>query len=142
MCAPRFAATAQRCAFPLRSEAHRCAVAAKREFNFTAVIVMLRCLPPLMLVLALGAHALCAPESTKPTTRPAEDPALTKQLESIDARAAKVKDFTADFVQEKFTTLLKKPLVSSGQVRVSGPVIRWDTRKPEAAVLYSDGNEV
>ena len=82
-----------------------------------------------------------AADNGKPTTRP-EDPALTKQLEAIDARAAKIKDFTADFRQEKFTALLKKPLVSDGQVRVSGPIIRWDTRKPEPAVLYSDGKEV
>jgi outer membrane lipoprotein-sorting protein len=73
---------------------------------------------------------------------PPEDPALKKQLEDVDARAAKTKDFTADFKQEKFTALLKKPLVSSGVVKVAGPIIRWDTQKPEPAVLYSDGKEV
>jgi outer membrane lipoprotein-sorting protein len=72
----------------------------------------------------------------------AEDPALSKQLEAIDARGAKIKDFTSDFRQEKFTALLKKPLVSSGVVRVAGPVIRWDTKEPENQVLYSDGHEV
>jgi outer membrane lipoprotein-sorting protein len=72
----------------------------------------------------------------------AQDPALNKQLEEIDARGAKIKDFTSDFRQEKFTALLKKPLVSSGVVRVSGPVIRWDTKQPETEVLYSDGKEV
>ena len=77
----------------------------------------------------------------KPSTRP-QDPALKKQLEQIDARALKIKDFTADFRQEKFTALLKKPLVSSGQVRVAGPIIRWDTRQPDPAVLLSDGREV
>jgi outer membrane lipoprotein-sorting protein len=77
------------------------------------------------------------PEPAKP-----EDPALSKQLEEIDARGGKIKDFTSDFRQEKFTALLKKPLVSSGMVRVSGPVIRWDTKEPEAQVLYSDGKEV
>ena len=30
--------------------------------------------------------------------------------------------------------LLKKPLISGGQVRVAGPIIRWDTREPEPAV--------
>ena len=72
----------------------------------------------------------------------AEDEALKKQLDDIDARAAKIKDFTADFRQDKFTALLKKPLVSSGKIRVAGPVIRWDTDKPEPAVLLSDGKEV
>jgi outer membrane lipoprotein-sorting protein len=87
----------------------------------------------LLLVLAGRAFA----EPAKP-----EDPALAKQLEEIDARGGKIKDFTSDFRQEKFTALLKKPLVSAGMVRVSGPVIRWDTKEPEAQVLYGDGKEV
>src|SRR5687767_1533204 len=81
-----------------------------------------------------------AAEDKPPAGR--EDPALAKQLEEIDARAAKIKDFTSDFRQEKFTALLKKPLVSTGRVRVSDTIIRWDTQKPEPAVLFSDGREV
>ena len=96
----------------------------------------------LLLVIVLGAPAFATPNDAAPATRPTEDPALTRQLEAIDARAAKIKDFAADFRQEKSTTLLKKPLVSDGEVRVSGHVIRWDTRNPEPAVLYSDGKEV
>ena len=76
------------------------------------------------------------------TTRAAEDVALKKQLDDIDARAAKIKDFTADFRQDKFTALLKKPLVSGGKIRVAGSMIRWDTEKPDPAVLLSDGKEV
>ena len=86
----------------------------------------------LLVSLSLVGHALAA----------AEDPALSRQLEEIDARGAKIKDFSSDFRQEKFTALLKKPLVSSGLVRVSGQVIRWDTKQPENQVLYSDGHEV
>jgi outer membrane lipoprotein-sorting protein len=78
----------------------------------------------------------------KPDPAKPEDPALARQLEEIDARGGKIKDFTSDFRQEKFTALLKKPLVSAGMVRVSGPVIRWDTKEPEAQVLYGDGKEV
>ncbi len=73
---------------------------------------------------------------------PPEDVALTAELGAVDARAAKIKDFTAEFRQEKFTALLKKPLVSVGSVRVAGPIIRWDTREPEPTVLYSDGREI
>jgi outer membrane lipoprotein-sorting protein len=86
-----------------------------------------------LLSLLLAGHAFAAD---------AKDPTFDKQLEEINARGAKIKDFTSDFRQEKFTALLKKPLVSSGMVRVSGPVIRWDTKEPEAQVLYSDGREV
>ena len=99
----------------------------------------------LRLFIGLSLFTSCiaqAADRDKPAPPPAEDPALKKQLEAIDARAGKIKDFTADFRQEKFTSLLKKPLVSSGTVRVSGTVIRWDTQKPEPAVLYSDGREV
>jgi outer membrane lipoprotein-sorting protein len=84
--------------------------------------------------------SVVAAEDKPPADR--EDPALAKQLEDIDARAAKIKDFTSDFRQEKFTAVLKKPLISTGRVRVSGTVIRWDTQKPEPAVLFSDGREV
>src|SRR5437868_12890448 len=38
--------------------------------------------------------------------------------------------------------MLKKPLVSSGRVRMKGSVVRWDTAAPEPAVLHSDGREI
>jgi outer membrane lipoprotein-sorting protein len=91
------------------------------------------------LMLFVAGQAIAAEKADPPKP---EDRALSKQLEEIDARGGKIKDFTSDFRQEKFTALLKKPLVSSGVVRVAGPVIRWDTKEPEAQVLYSDGKEV
>jgi outer membrane lipoprotein-sorting protein len=68
--------------------------------------------------------------------------ALLARLTEIDSRAARVEDFTAEFEQRRFTALLKKPLVSNGTVRVRGPVVRWDTKSPEPAVLHSDGKEL
>jgi outer membrane lipoprotein-sorting protein len=70
------------------------------------------------------------------------DSALERQLADIDTRAGAVKDLTANFTQRKFTAMLKKPLVSSGQVRALGAVIRWDTKSPEPNVLYTDGKEL
>jgi outer membrane lipoprotein-sorting protein len=95
----------------------------------------------LTIFLAIAFACATSHAADKPTTRP-QDPQLLKQLEDLDARAAKIKDFTAEFTQEKFTALLKKPVVSSGVVRVAGSTIRWDTKKPSPAVLYSDGQEV
>src|SRR4051812_42708886 len=95
-----------------------------------------------VLVLIVVGLAIASAVSATSTDTKADDPALRRQLEEIDARAAKIKDFTADFRQEKFTALLKKPLVSTGLVRVTGPVIRWDTKDPDPAVLFSDGREV
>jgi outer membrane lipoprotein-sorting protein len=63
-------------------------------------------------------------------------------LDDIDRRAGQAQDLTGRFEQQKFTALLKKPLVSSGRVRMKGPVVRWDTEVPEPAVLHSDGREI
>ena len=83
---------------------------------------------------------IAAGPATKPSTAPA-DAALWTRLAEIDARAAKVKSLAANFEQQKFTALLRKPLVSTGRVRVHGAVMRWDTRQPEASVLFIDAHE-
>ena len=71
-----------------------------------------------------------------PTSRPANiDPALWQRMLDIDQRAAAITDLTADFEQQKFTAMLKKPLVSSGQIFVRGSAMLWDMRKPERNVL-------
>lgn len=75
-----------------------------------------------------------------PTTAPS-DSRLWAKLDEIDSRAAKIQSLAADFEQKKFTALLRKPLVSSGRVRVRGSVMRWDTQKPEETVLYIDPRE-
>jgi outer membrane lipoprotein-sorting protein len=89
-----------------------------------------------MLLAAAAAHAE-APPAPK-----AADPATDEQLLDIDRRAGAIQDLTARFEQEKFTPLLKKPLVSSGQIRVKGGVCRWDTKSPEPSVLHADGRQI
>lgn len=76
-----------------------------------------------------------APAATKPQE---EDPALIRRLEEIDARAALITDLTADFEQKRSTPLLRKPLVSSGHIRVRGSMTRWDTVAPGPSVLTID----
>jgi outer membrane lipoprotein-sorting protein len=76
---------------------------------------------------------------TGPATQPAAiDPQLESKLVQIDAAAGGVKDLSARFEQDKFTALLKKPLISTGTVRCAGSVIRWDTEKPQPCTLYAD----
>ena len=70
------------------------------------------------------------------------DAALQHRLDDIDRRAGGVQDLSARFEQQKFTALLKKPLVSAGRVRMKGGSVRWDTESPEPAVLHSDGREI
>jgi outer membrane lipoprotein-sorting protein len=81
---------------------------------------------------------LCAADAPAPR----EDSALLKRLEAVDARTGDVQDLSAHFKQEKFTALLKRPLVSSGTVRVKGTKVRWDTEKPGPAVLYLDATQI
>ena len=74
-----------------------------------------------------------------------DDPAVrvsSERLERLDARVAKIKDLTADFIERKYTTLLKKPLVSSGRIRVRGDIARWDTNKPYKTGMLVGGGEV
>jgi outer membrane lipoprotein-sorting protein len=86
---------------------------------------------------------LAADAPPAPTSRPANiDPAAWQRMLDIDARAAKIDDLTADFEQQKFTAMLKKPLVSSGVVAVRGASMLWDTRKPERSELQIDTKEV
>lgn len=63
------------------------------------------------------------------------EPDFRAQLAAVDARAAAVTDLSAEFEQRKHTPLLRKPLVSSGRVRVAGGTTRWDTQSPSPSVL-------
>lgn len=89
-----------------------------------------------MLVLLLCLASLGAAPATQPV-----DPALWAKLTEIDARAGKVKSLSANFDQQKFTAILRKPLESSGTIRINGSVMRWDTKQPEPSVLLIDGKE-
>jgi outer membrane lipoprotein-sorting protein len=99
---------------------------------------MRRHLPFIFVLLALSLASVRAADAPAPK----EDPGLIKRLEAIDARAGDVQDLFAHFKQEKFTALLKRPLVSSGTVRVKGTKVRWDTEKPEPVVLYMDAAQL
>ena len=90
---------------------------------------MLRAIVITSLLCLLGAEAA-------PTSRPAAiDPAMWQRMLAIDAKAAAIKDLTADFEQQKFTAMLKKPLVTTGRIYVRGSEMLWNTRKPEPTQL-------
>lgn len=82
-----------------------------------------------------------APASA-PATQPAIDPALWARMTAIDARAAHLTTLSADFVQQKYTALLRKPLMSRGQLRVAGSTMRWDTQQPQPSVLLITEKQV
>ena len=89
----------------------------------------------IVLALALLADA--------PTSRPANvDPATWQRMLDIDRRAGQITDLVADFEQQKFTAMLKRPLVSSGRVYVRGSAMLWNTQKPEPTQLQITDKEV
>lgn len=72
----------------------------------------------------------------------AEDAALRKRLDAISQRSDGVRDLTADFTEEKFTVLLKKPMISKGRVRAIGSRTRWDTKSPHPSTMFTNETEV
>jgi outer membrane lipoprotein-sorting protein len=63
-------------------------------------------------------------------------------LERLDRRASEVNDLTASFEEYKYTTLMKEPLVTKGEVRMLGERSRWDTYTPTQMVMTVDPREV
>jgi outer membrane lipoprotein-sorting protein len=91
--------------------------------------------------LVIGLSFLLAPAHAEPgaTDRPAGvDEKLWKILVEVDARGAQVKDLKADFTQQKFTPLLKKPLTSTGTILIKGSASLWTTVHPEPTVMRID----
>jgi outer membrane lipoprotein-sorting protein len=76
------------------------------------------------------------------TSAPTIEPKLLEQLVEIDKRASAVSDLSADFTQRKITPLLRKPLVSSGTLRIKGSAMFWDTKQPEPTRMRIDEKEV
>lgn len=108
----------------------------------TAIRLGLKILP---FIMAWSISAIAHSQSlTQPATTQADaiDPILWERLKEIDRRAGRIKDLSATFEQQKFTALLKKPLVSSGRVRVAGSTMRWDTAKPDPTIMVIDEREM
>lgn len=87
--------------------------------------------------------ASIAQADSPPTSQPAAtNPTLWARLVKIDQIGAKANDLTADFEQQKFTPLLRKPLISTGTIRVKGTAMVWDTAKPEPTAMRIDQKEI
>jgi outer membrane lipoprotein-sorting protein len=71
--------------------------------------------------------------TTAPSSQPSDD--FAQRLEAIDRLAAQHQAITADFVQEKQSPLLRKPLVSRGTVRAKGGLALWKTTDPEPSEM-------
>ena len=89
------------------------------------------------MAITLAVASAAASPASQPATGPT-DSGLWAKLRDVDARAAHVRTLAANFEQQKYTPLLRKPLVSQGRVRISGPLMRWDTQQPQPSVLLID----
>jgi len=87
--------------------------------------------PAVVMVLVFGLISTAFAESTSPE--------LASKLEGLAKRGEKVKDISADFTQKKFSPLLKKPMLSSGKLRGTGHLLRWDTIRPHKSMAMLDG---
>jgi outer membrane lipoprotein-sorting protein len=92
--------------------------------------------------LAVSSLLLMAGQTSAPTRPAGVDEALWRRMVEVNRKSEGVTDLVADFEQQKFTAMLRKPLVSSGRVKVRGPVMRWETAKPEPTVLRIGPGEV
>lgn len=97
-----------------------------------------------MVLIACGTGAAIVRAEPAPATQPSEaiEPKLLNELIALDQRIGAIQSLRARFVQSKFTPLLRKPLVSSGMVRVKGPLMRWDTDRPEQSVIATGQGEL
>jgi outer membrane lipoprotein-sorting protein len=90
-----------------------------------------------------AAVANSAVPSTLPTTAPSGlDAAMWERMKLIDHAAAQIADLTADFEQQKQTTLLKNPIVSIGSVWSRRSEMLWNTRAPEPTIMHVDENQI
>ena len=100
-----------------------------------------------LLPLLISALLALQPAQPKPDAPAATAPApksddLSARLDALDKKIAAIKDLSADFEQQKKTALLKKPLTSSGTIKLKGDKTRWDTTKPHPTVMTIDAKEV
>ncbi len=86
--------------------------------------------------------AILAPTSqpmSQSTSQPTSQPsAFEQKLAAIDQHSATIHDLTADFVQEKHSPLLRKPLISRGTVRAKEGATLWQTIQPDEQYMSID----
>jgi outer membrane lipoprotein-sorting protein len=70
------------------------------------------------------------------------DDVLRARLQQLEQKLAGVTDISADFEEQKFSTLLRKPMVSRGTVKVKGDHARWDTLEPRATTMLTSPQDV
>ena len=97
----------------------------------------IRCLL-LLAILCTAALAGARPDDPDAST----DAALQARLEALDVRFAEITRLRANFRQERQTPMLRRPLTSSGSLKLKDGVIRWDTREPARSTMLITEAEI
>jgi outer membrane lipoprotein-sorting protein len=97
--------------------------------RLAAMVCMVALLP------ALAPAQQVAPMPSTTQTSPATAPAWESELEALTARLRDVQAISGKFTQTRHTPMLRRPMVSTGTIRMAGPLMRWDTDKPSRSVL-------
>ena len=97
---------------------------------------------PAKQVTAIKRLALACVLTLGATTTPTTASDLTAELQQLDALVAKSTAVSADYRQEKFTPLLKRPLVSTGHVAARGDESLWTTAAPRRSVMHVTPTEI
>ncbi len=79
-----------------------------------------------------------------PTSTPTSTDSVSAdtKFERLNKVALATHDLTADYVEEKFSVMLTKPLVSTGRVFVKGDRTRWHTMSPHDSTLFTNQSEI
>jgi len=97
-----------------------------------------------ILFVGMMALPLVAEDGAPPATaaQGALDAGLSAEWEALAQKLDGIRDLTTDFEEQKFSSLLKKPLVSKGKMRVVGARSRWDTTSPKPSSMVVDPAEI
>ena len=67
---------------------------------------------------------------------------LEQDLVAIDRRASEIEAVEAQFIERRYTTLLRAPMESSGTIRAIAGMVRWDTTTPARSTTIITESEV
>lgn len=73
---------------------------------------------------------------------PVAEDDVTAVIERLDRRSAEITTVRAEFVQVRHSALLRRPLESSGTVRLTRTLSRWDTKEPSPSTTLVGGGIV
>jgi outer membrane lipoprotein-sorting protein len=88
------------------------------------------------------AQSTTAPDSPAQRSQPAADATLDAAMQAVDDRIGKIEDLRAKFVQRKSSAMLRKPIVSTGEVIARGEVVLWRTQQPRKADMRVGNGEI